>query len=41
MHVIAPTFSLPFPASEYADSWIENQARGFKRLGVIADWDHR
>jgi isoleucyl-tRNA synthetase len=27
--------------SEYADSWINNQAEDFKRLGVVADWDHR
>ena len=26
---------------EYAASWITEQAREFKRLGVLGDWDHR
>jgi isoleucyl-tRNA synthetase len=33
--------SLRFACREYADSWINNQAEDFKRLGVVADWDHR
>ena len=26
---------------DYADHWIAEQSREFKRLGVLGDWDHR